>query len=93
MIILINLLKNIKYILLLNNQAIYISDIAKQQLQIQKNQQKPVNWNWLIFIEFRTTAQQCLMANPLTPMSDQDRISPDNINTISISSEICLTSA
>lgn len=47
MIILINLLKNIKYILLLNNQAIYISDIAKQQLQIQKK----TNKNQLIDID------------------------------------------
>ena len=34
-------------------------------------------------LSYDTTISHCDFFNPLTPMSDQDRISPNNINTIS----------
>ena len=46
------------------------------QLTSEKNEVHTGN-----LTHYRQTLQ---MINPLTPMSDQDRISPNNINTISI---------
>ena len=66
------------------NNSVQANNRNYKHLMTPKNNMRQLNINLFFFIWAITKGYKF---NPLTPMSDQDRISPYNINTIFSSNE------